>query len=95
MSEENPKPQKEPASGRRPPVELAGSGALCSCPRPDRRRFSSGGTTQTEEISNKQFLDLLKAGKIVSEQRPVEIIVKRAATRNPFPDFISASPDDE
>ena len=39
--------------------------------------FRGNTFTQTEEISNKQFLDLLKAGKIVStDQRPVEIVVE-------------------
>ena len=39
--------------------------------------FRGGNFLKQEEISNKQFLELLKAGKIVStEQKPVEIIVE-------------------
>ena len=81
MSEENPKPQKEPRSpgGGDPQLNWRGLVlfAVALALIGGAFLFRGGNFTQTEEISNKQFLDLLKAGKIVStEQRPVEIIVE-------------------
>ena len=41
--------------------------------------FPRGGFTQQETITNKQFLDLVKQGKVVStEEKPLEIVVDDA-----------------
>ena len=81
MSDENPKPQKEnrPPGGGDPQLNWRGLVlfAVALALIGGAFLFRGGNFTQTEEISNKQFLDLLKAGKIVAtEQRPVEIIVE-------------------
>src|ERR1700752_4385916 len=81
MSEENPKTPKEnrPPGGGDPQLNWRGLVlfAVALALIGGAFLFRGGNFTQTEEISNKQFLDLLKAGKVVStEQRPVEIIVE-------------------
>ena len=81
MSEENPKQQKEqPPSGGGDPqlnwrglVLLAVGLALIG----GVFLFRGGNLTQTDEISNKQFLDYLKEGKVLSDEKhPVEVVVE-------------------
>ncbi|MGA7883988.1 MAG: ATP-dependent zinc metalloprotease FtsH [Terrimicrobiaceae bacterium] len=81
MSEENPKSDKEPRppGGGDPQLNWRGLVlfAVALALIGGAFLFRGNTFTQTEEISNKQFLDLLKAGKIVStDQRPVEIVVE-------------------
>ena len=81
MSEENPKTPKEnrPAGGGDPQLNWRGLVlfAVALALIGGAFLFRGGNFTQTEELSNKQFLELLKAGKIVStEQKPVEIVVE-------------------
>jgi cell division protease FtsH len=81
MSEENPKTPKEnrPPGGGDPQLNWRGLVlfAVALALIGGAFLFRGGNFTQTEEISNKQFLELLKAGKIVStEQKPVEIVVE-------------------
>ena len=93
MSEENPKPQKEPRppGGGDPQLNWRGLVlfAVALALIGGAFLFRGGNFTQTEEISNKQFLELLKAGKIVStEQRPVEIVVEEGRNTQSISGFL-------
>src|ERR1700752_972831 len=81
MSEENPKTPKEnrPPGGGDPQLNWRGLVlfAVALALIGGAFLFRGGNFTQTEEISNKQFLNLVKASKVVApEQRPVEIIIE-------------------
>jgi hypothetical protein len=89
MSEENPKQQKEqPPSGGGDPqlnwrglVLLAVGLALIG----GVFLFRGGNLTQTDEISNKQFLDYLKEGKVLSDEKhPVEVVVEEGRNTQYF-----------
>lgn len=81
MSEENPKPQKEqrPPGGGDPQLNWRGLVlfAVALALIGGAFLFRGGNFTQTEEIPYPKFVELLKAGQILSsDTKPLEIIVE-------------------
>ncbi len=80
MSDENPKPQKDqrPPGGGDPQLNWRGLilFAVALALIGGAFLFPRGGFAQPEVITNKQFLELVKTGKIVStDEKPLDIVV--------------------
>ena len=80
MSDENPKPPRDqrPPGGGDPQLNWRGLVlfAIALLLIGGAFLFPKGGFTQPETLTNKQFLDLVKAEKIViTDEKPLEIVV--------------------